>query len=610
MNSQNYNVTFYNVITAQFTSYRPQNSIKTLAATVDSGYAYILYNDLDGKIEVDVIKISDLSLQKNFQITNSTAQFITTNAALPLLYYRDELFFEVHYMKTDFDIMIAISLSTYNWRKVEWLPGWISLHKYSNCENYIYGVQQGSLYWINLETNITTPIVWNYCKNNANSQQQTINYAIDMNKKLIYALNLCDIPTLNIYNFTGAPIASVRTFASDCINPIDGFYNIESIDVTGEDCPGVFITEEIDPDRTLFYITVGVVGGVIILIIVIGSFTICILKRPRSGYEEIGEGDESFRNASPTLHDVLSVSGGKIDANEIEIKDLIGQGSFANVYRGKIHETEVAVKVIKVISMKDMEQSLLAEAGIMVKLRHPHIVLFMGACIKTPDLFLVTEYMSNGSVREILDKKDVQIEPEHVRRFALDSTKGMAYLHSRKILHRDLKTHNLLVDGNWNVKVADFGLSRSMIEQDGTMTACGTPSWAAPEVLRRDHYTHKADIYSFGICLWEMTTRQRPYGSLKPYQVVISVATDGLRPDLESYSIPIYFEKIIKQCWSDDPNERPEFTQLRTTMEELRCPMPKSPHPSYKKEIQLHSRSMPNVVDRSHQSGLENNNII
>jgi len=231
----------------------------------------------------------------------------------------------------------------------------------------------------------------------------------------------------------------------------------------------------------------------------------------------------------------------------------------------------------------------------MVKLRHPNIVLFMGACLKNPDLFLITEYMTNGSIRELLDSREVLIESEHIRRFAIDACKGMNYLHSKKIIHRDLKTHNFLVDTNWNLKVADFGLSRTMVEQSGTMTACGTPSWAAPEVLRRDHYTQKADVYSFAICLWEMNTRQRPYGNLKPYQVVISVATEGLRPDIQEHSIPPYFEKIITQCWNDNPDDRPEFNQLRDILSEIKCPTPRNRYPDYRKEV-FYTQSMPSVV--------------
>jgi len=172
----------------------------------------------------------------------------------------------------------------------------------------------------------------------------------------------------------------------------------------------------------------------------------------------------------------------------------------------------------------------------------------------------------------------------------------MAYLQSRKILHRDLKTHNLLVDRLWNVKVADFGLSRVMGDVDGTMTACGTPSWAAPEVLRRDHYSFKADIYSFGICLWEMCTRQRPYSQLKPYQVVISVATEGLRPAIDTTIIPPYFEKLMKMCWNDSSEERPDFSKLRELFESVTCPTPKHPNPTSLRSS-VKTKSLP-IIDK------------
>lgn len=277
------------------------------------------------------------------------------------------------------------------------------------------------------------------------------------------------------------------------------------------------------------------------------------------------------------------------------MQELIGQGSFAEVYRGIYNNTEVAVKIIKNISRKeDSEKAFFEEAGIMITLRHPHIVLFMGACFQNPNLFLVTEYLSNGSVRELLDDKDIIIEPEHIRKFLIDSCKGMTYLHSRKIIHRDLKTHNLLIDNNWNVKVADFGLSRSMVESDATLTACGTPSWAAPEVLRRDHYTYKADVYSFAICLWEMSTRSRPYGNLKPYQVAIGVVKEGMRPDLTLLIIP-YFMNLMVECWADEPDNRPDFTLLRDELEAIILPIPQYGNPIDTKMADIRSKSLPDI---------------
>lgn len=106
----------------------------------------------------------------------------------------------------------------------------------------------------------------------------------------------------------------------------------------------------------------------------------------------------------------------------------------------------------------------------------------------------------------------------------------MSYLHSFQppIIHRDLKTHNLLVDDHWNVKVADFGLSRP--QSLATMSAAGTPQWSAPEVIRQEKYTTKADVYSFGIIIFELISKKVPYANMGPLTAARQVAYDHLRP--------------------------------------------------------------------------------
>jgi len=146
-------------------------------------------------------------------------------------------------------------------------------------------------------------------------------------------------------------------------------------------------------------------------------------------------------------------------------------------------------------------------------------------------------------------------------------------------------------------QVADFGLSRNNDTADATMTACGTPSWAAPEVIRHQKYSFKADVFSFGICLWEMCTRSKPYEDIPPYQVVIAVAMkvfilpswsrlgyilthrlQGLRPKLSS-KIHKSFMRLMVQCWDDRPEVRPPFDEISTTLEELQCPHPLNDSP-------------------------------
>jgi len=211
---------------------------------------------------------------------------------------------------------------------------------------------------------------------------------------------------------------------------------------------------------------------------------------------------------------------------------------------------------------------------------------------------LVTELLELGSLAKIVRDPNCVYEHEHIRDFAVDVCRGMAYLHASKIIHRDLKTRNLLFDKHWTVKVADFGLSREqkISHTMKTMTACGTGPWIAPEVLRDHHYSFAADVYSFGICLWEMCTRKKPYQSVPAYQVVISVATKGMRPKIVPADFPLNLIPIIRQSWDENPRNRPSFGELVQLLENLEFPKPKSEKPYFKKQKEGSDSNVSNNV--------------
>uniref|UniRef100_A0A6B2L7C1 Protein kinase domain-containing protein n=1 Tax=Arcella intermedia TaxID=1963864 RepID=A0A6B2L7C1_9EUKA len=265
-----------------------------------------------------------------------------------------------------------------------------------------------------------------------------------------------------------------------------------------------------------------------------------------------------------------------IDSEELKFEEIIGRGSFGNVYRGQWRHTEVAIKRIHNTSQSFIDE-LYREAELMIALRHPNIVTFM-ACTTKPDVCLVTEFISRGSLYGILHNKSILISPEHVRRMALDACKGMEYLHSARIIHRDLKSHNLLVDKAWAIKVADFGLSRHLEESFAKeMTACGTPCWTAPEVIRNEHYDMSADVYSFGVCLWEMMSRSDPFPGMPPMQVVLAVAQNKQRPPIDPSWHPAICN-IIQSCFEDKPTLRPTFGELILKLHSLDLP-PAPPNP-------------------------------
>jgi serine/threonine protein kinase len=265
-----------------------------------------------------------------------------------------------------------------------------------------------------------------------------------------------------------------------------------------------------------------------------------------------------------------------INMNEVEIGEMIGSGSFAIVYRGSWRKTEVAVKMLQ--NLKNEKLSFFKESSLMQTLRHPNVVSLMGVVV-TPKLCIITEYCCNGDVAEMLLNDAFIVEQDHIRKIALDACIGMTYLHAAPIIHRDLKCRNLLIDKDWNIKVADFGLARGITEErPGTMTACGTPTHAAPEVIRHSYYTKKADIYSFGICLWEMCTRKEPYSNVPGFRVILAVATKRMRPKIPS-GVDQYFTELIRRCWSEDPENRPDFPELVETFTKMKSPHPSHPYP-------------------------------
>jgi serine/threonine protein kinase len=169
-----------------------------------------------------------------------------------------------------------------------------------------------------------------------------------------------------------------------------------------------------------------------------------------------------------------------------------------------------------------------------------------------------------GSLFRTLHKNNQTLDIRRHLRMALDVARGMNYLHHRNppIVHRDLKSSNLLVDKNWNVKVGDFGLSKL---KDATLLTTksgrGTPQWMAPEVLRSEPSNEKSDVFSYGVVLWEIMTQSIPWKDLNSLQVVGIVGFMDRRLDLPEGLDP-HVASIINDCWQSDPQQRPSFEEL------------------------------------------------
>ncbi|KAK9277617.1 hypothetical protein L1049_007163 [Liquidambar formosana] len=185
----------------------------------------------------------------------------------------------------------------------------------------------------------------------------------------------------------------------------------------------------------------------------------------------------------------------EISWEDLQLREEVGQGFYAVVYHGIWNGSDVAVKIF--FGNEYREGTLLdykKEIDIMRRLRHPNVLLFMGAVYSHERLAIVTEFLPRGSLFKTLHKNNQALDIRRRLRMALDAARGMNYLHHRNppIVHRDLKSSNLLVDKNWTVKVGDFGLSR--LKNATFLTAKsgrGTPQWMAPEVLRNEPSNEK-----------------------------------------------------------------------------------------------------------------------
>jgi hypothetical protein len=324
---------------------------------------------------------------------------------------------------------------------------------------------------------------------------------------------------------------------------------------------------------------------------------------------------ESTEGANGILHkrrdltfcsDAASSLTTSIPFSELTLKTLIGGGGFGQVWSAVWRGTPVAVKVLSASNQKEnvpvaILQEFAAEINMLSGMRHPNICLYIGASLEPPNRAIVTELAANGSLWEALrsplkapytlpdihssgywpielydpallekvDRRSIMSPPSGtwpwalVRRVAEGAARGMNYLHCGKpaVLHRDLKSANVLLDESYIPKVCDFGLSRLNNEENSMTGNCGTVQWMAPEILANQKYAEPADVYSYGIILWELLTRECPYEGMNSIQCAMAVLNRGAKPEIPVWC-PTRFALLIARCIDKDPHNRPSFQEI------------------------------------------------
>mmetsp|Transcript_65897 Transcript_65897/g.143848 ORF Transcript_65897/g.143848 Transcript_65897/m.143848 type:complete len:446 (+) Transcript_65897:1-1338(+) len=260
-----------------------------------------------------------------------------------------------------------------------------------------------------------------------------------------------------------------------------------------------------------------------------------------------------------------------LNPHEVHKDKLIGQGGFGSVFKATYRGHVVAAKFLIDTESAEALAETTKEVDLMARLDHPNIVYLVGSCINPPDVVIVTEFCDNGSLFDCIHKQRLQFDRPSLWRIAKETAVGVSMLHdlAPPIIHRDIKSLNILLDEHFTVKICDFGLSKTITGSTRVQTrGVGTPQWTAPEVLSSGHYSTPSDVYSYGVLLWEMWHRQVPYGNMDAPQIVLGVVTKKMRPPI-SRKCPETMAKFMVWCWDQEPQRRPTLRQVVAKLDEV-----------------------------------------
>uniref|UniRef100_A0AAQ6IQX5 Mitogen-activated protein kinase kinase kinase 7 n=1 Tax=Anabas testudineus TaxID=64144 RepID=A0AAQ6IQX5_ANATE len=267
-----------------------------------------------------------------------------------------------------------------------------------------------------------------------------------------------------------------------------------------------------------------------------------------------------------------------IQREDIQVEAAVGRGTFGVVFKAVWKGKDVAIKTIE---SENERNAFLVELRQLSRVNHPNIVKLYGSCDNP--VCLVMEYAECGSLYNLLHSADPQAHytASHAMSWCLQCAQGVAYLHAMKpkaLIHRDLKPPNLLLVARGTVlKICDFGTACDI--QTCMTNNKGSAAWMAPEVFEGSNYSEKCDVFSWGIILWEVITRKKPFDEIGGSAFCIMWAVHrGTRPPLIR-DLPEPIETLMTRCWDKKPSQRPSMEQVKNTMSDLMKYFPGSDEP-------------------------------
>ncbi|KAL6057223.1 Fibroblast growth factor receptor [Balamuthia mandrillaris] len=355
--------------------------------------------------------------------------------------------------------------------------------------------------------------------------------------------------------------------------------------------------DDSDPDGVVVPVVVSVVAFLLLLFVLAGVIIFLVMgsKRKKRAAEKLRASPSSTTVEGYQLHEARKDTQLKEDG-EVDLEDgttkgektvpeipkaevkykkqPVASGAFGIVYKGTWRGRECAIKVSSnIILDKDLKDEFRREALIMHTLggKENHCVTLYGVMTTGKRLCLVTEWAEYGSAFDLLINEKTRNENvawESIVKIARDSARGLRYLHSLNVVHRDIAARNILVCKNYRAVLGDFGMSRVLEKMyQTTKSDFGAVKWMAPEAIEVRKYSKETDCYSFGVFLWELCARQEPWHGLDVLAVARKVLDHGERLQIRENEDSVMKDLMIR-CWDADPSQRPDMDEICAILEE------------------------------------------
>lgn len=299
------------------------------------------------------------------------------------------------------------------------------------------------------------------------------------------------------------------------------------------------------------------------------DLTACVAIEPHDEFA-LSLMDKITKRATSPREKAVAKSVTIIPYEELEFirHGHLGSGGFGTVTKAIWHGTEVAVKTLNQALSPSVLEQFKQEVNVHASLRHDHIVALRGICTDGK-VCIVMELMAKGSLYDILHNRSEELRGYKIRvEMSRQIAAGLSYLHSQRIVHQDLKSPNILVEGfggKLRLKISDFGLSKVRSSKGSIGCEGGTIRWMAPEVLEGEKSTYASDIWAMGIIFWEILSQALPFASYSTSRVARAI-TRGVRDEIPvGADSPRLLREVITRCWAER-QERPTATEVESTL--------------------------------------------